>query len=316
MRGYSTDTIDTLEESSYRQDVSEEQLASYGPVTQNAVRRGDAAALSEALACGLLPNACNQYGESLLHLCCRRGNKQLLDVMINHGVVLQIIDDYGRTPLHDAFWAPSPAFDVAETLIQEDRGMLFMSDRRGFSPLEYTHLEDWEEWKEWLDQKIDAFFPLIEKSEDETKIDGIASPSSQTNPRPHYDRNVISAELMRMVSHGKIKPSEALLLSADEDEGDEDELWDDDEDNSTHFGTECAYLAESTLGSFSSSGSFTSSGNLEEDNSDFDADRDEDDSSYCSVEQVEILEIMRVAAMASKRHARLARLPSVMRLDQ
>jgi hypothetical protein len=157
-RGYKVELFETLQ-TGYNNKVTDIQLASYGRSTQKIVRSGDVSSLREALECGMSTNACNKYGESLLHMICRRGNKALLEMMVEAGAVLQVSNDQGRTPLHDACRAIIPAFDVMNLLLRHDCSMLFMKDCQGDLPLSYVHIEDWDEWKNWLDENIDIFFP-------------------------------------------------------------------------------------------------------------------------------------------------------------
>lgn len=47
----------------------------------------------------------NAFGESIIHIVCRRGNDKMLRFLLNEGKVTVLVqDDLGRTPLHDAAW--------------------------------------------------------------------------------------------------------------------------------------------------------------------------------------------------------------------
>lgn len=66
---------------------------------------GDCFALLRTMEAGLSPSPCNAYGESLVHLICRRGDADMLQVMLDMGTDIAVADDFGRTLLHDACWA-------------------------------------------------------------------------------------------------------------------------------------------------------------------------------------------------------------------
>ena len=108
--------------------------------------------LKEVLACGLSPNPCNSFGESLIHTVSRCGKHQVLQVFIDNGCSLQVSDDYGRTPLHDACWAAEPAFETVELIMKADRRLFFMIDARSHLPLAYVRREHWDAWIGFLNK--------------------------------------------------------------------------------------------------------------------------------------------------------------------
>jgi len=58
----------------------------------------------------------NRFGESLIHMACRRSHRDVVSFLVNEaGVSLRVRDDYGRTPFHDACWRP----ELDLELIQE-----------------------------------------------------------------------------------------------------------------------------------------------------------------------------------------------------
>ncbi|KAL7580370.1 hypothetical protein ACA910_004397 [Epithemia clementina (nom. ined.)] len=239
-RGYVIKLYNTLD-TAYYNNATALQVASYGPRMVRIVREANVHALRETLAVGLSPNPCNQFGESLLHMVCRRGDLPLLNVMIEAGSSLQVSDDYGRTPLHDAFWAANPACGVVETILRRDPGLFFMKDKRGALPLSYVTKSHWSDWMKWFDENIDRFF-----SEDEAKFYHPAElvlmkPNSFSLPEPKTD---LSLELIKMVAYGDLSPQEARIMSEAARDGDdataadtlEDEdltsLYDEDDDDS------------------------------------------------------------------------------------
>jgi ankyrin repeat protein len=98
-RGYSIAEFPALE-TAYHCTPTPIQEASYGGHLIDVVRRGEGTQLRSLMASGLSPNACNQHGESLVHMACRRGEAECLGVLIEYGATLQIADDYVSTPLH------------------------------------------------------------------------------------------------------------------------------------------------------------------------------------------------------------------------
>ena len=196
------------------------------------VRGHNIVALRETLAVGLSPNPCNKFGESLLHMVCRRGDMALLEVMIEAGTSLQIADDYGRTPLHDAFWAANPAYDVVETILKRDAGLFFMKDKRGALPLSYAHKDHWVDWMKWFDGNIDRFF-----SEQNAKfyqpVDLVLmKPNSFSLPEPKTDMGL---ELIQMVACGDMSPQEARIMADAARDGDESTISGTEEDLSSYY---------------------------------------------------------------------------------
>lgn len=236
-RGYVIKLYNTLD-TAYYNNATPLQIASYGPRMVRIIKESNVNALRETLAVGLSPNPCNQFGESLLHMVCRRGDLGLLKVMIEAGSSLQVADDYGRTPLHDGFWAADPAYGVVETILKRDAGLFFMKDKRGALPLSYAHKSHWHDWMTWFDENIDRFF-----SEEDAKFYQptdlvLMRPNSFSLPEPKTD---LSLELIKMVACGDLSPQEARVMSeaardddstaADTVDDDITSLYDDDEED-------------------------------------------------------------------------------------
>jgi len=158
-RGYSTTYYCSLN-NGYNSKPTPIQIASYGNNVMSAVRRSDKPLLTKLLEAGISANPCNSYGESLIHLLCRRGNIELLKIFSEYGCEVQICDDFGRTPLHDACWTVEPQFDVVRLLLTRDRRLLNIVDCRGSSPLQYVKRDNWPLWVEFLDSVKDVFWPM------------------------------------------------------------------------------------------------------------------------------------------------------------
>jgi ankyrin repeat protein len=99
-------------------------------------------------------NACNRFGESLLHMACRRGQYEIVKFLLHDAAVtIDRYDDYGRTPLHDAFWTTKPNFQIADLLIRNCSPHLLVSyDVRGHTPFHYARVEHHGAWTTFLRQ--------------------------------------------------------------------------------------------------------------------------------------------------------------------
>lgn len=230
-RGYSAERVNTVE-TAYHNTPTMLQRASYEKFLINLAKIGDLEALNDLISSGLSPNPANIYGESLCHMVCRQGHSSVLKLMIDLGCELQVCDDYGRTPLHDACWASKPAFEVVETLMAAgDTYHLFtMVDNRGSTPLSYIRKEHWAEWIQFLEAKKDVYWPARDKSE------GMKEPPAITQERPHSrplldPEDALTLKLASMVASGAITPIEARQLMEEDNEstsGDDDSSYQDD----------------------------------------------------------------------------------------
>ena len=139
--------------------LSESNFASYKEDVISAVRSRDVTSLKKIKNQGRSLECCNRFGESLIHMACRRGFIDVVSFLMEEGVSLRMIDDYGRTPLHDAFWTAKPNIELVKILISEEPALLFASDKRGHTPLDYVRRDDWDLWNSFLDR----YFALILK---------------------------------------------------------------------------------------------------------------------------------------------------------
>lgn len=95
----------------------------------------------------------NAFGESLLHRACRLGHNETTQFLLQDAQVnVRVVDDYGRTPLHDTCWNPTPQLQICEWLLQQDPFLCLVADKRGFSPFDYARSHHWLPWKEFLYQ--------------------------------------------------------------------------------------------------------------------------------------------------------------------
>lgn len=134
--------------SAYYNKPTEHQLASYGSAILAVVKGNHVEEFRRMMEAGLSPNACNQHGESLLHMVCRHGKVDLFKILVAYDVDVLQTDDYGRTAMHDACWASNPSFDIVAWLINRDPALLFLFDARGSLPLSYVTKSLWGDYNE------------------------------------------------------------------------------------------------------------------------------------------------------------------------
>jgi Ankyrin repeats (3 copies) len=261
-RGYTIQKWNTLE-TSYYHDPCPYQEACYTTYMVNIVKNNDYHQLRQLLQCRLLAfNPCNYYGESLFHLACRLGKYDSILVMMEvwgkH--ILQISDDYGRNPLHDACWAAHVSFPIIKLLLDHDIQLLYMKDSRGATPLSYVSRDHWAEWVCFLDDQKEIYWPTLPEAttttpivmnvpSDNNKDECCSSQPSllqldkvELNHSLHISsmqtysykqqHNVSSRiiELAHQVAMGMIQPDDAIVLSQHSKEQ-PNEQWNHNNDN-------------------------------------------------------------------------------------
>lgn len=169
--GFPPKTIPVLEiDSDFFPCPTEENLAAYTTQSIMAVRDDDIDTIKEMHTQGFSFEACNRFGESIIHTACRRGFTEIVRFLINDAKVsIRVRDDYGRTPLHDACWNRFPRFDLIEILIKIEPCMLLLTDKRGFTPFDYARREDWPKWRDFLYNRKEC----LRFTEDSYRIFGI-----------------------------------------------------------------------------------------------------------------------------------------------
>ena len=231
-RGYSISSYESLK-TAYHNKPTALQQASYDVHLIGLVKNGDVAALRCCLAAGLSQNPSNNWGESLVHMVCRLGDPDLLRVLIQNNNnnnaaggccnVLQVADDYGRTPLHDACWSATPCFESIEMILDQDVNLLHMRDCRGALPLAYVQKEHWADWISFLQSKKEKYFPEVPRCDDLHKSSPHLLTQQLPNSRPVPDPpNALALDLARMVASGRITPAEVAILLEDDDDDDDD----------------------------------------------------------------------------------------------
>ena len=113
-------------------------------------------------------SACNKFSESIVHMACRRADFETVDYILRHGGDTGLVDDYGRTPLHDACWRSAPRFDVVTLLLDRNIDLLRMIDVRGANALKYICQDHWLQWCAYFFHQKDKYWPPINNNTNHT----------------------------------------------------------------------------------------------------------------------------------------------------
>ena len=152
--------------SSFFSSVSESQMLQYCTDIVGATRNGNLPLIRSLFSSGQCLNCCNSFGESLLHMACRRGYTDVVRFFIEEAHVSpRRTDDGGRTPLHDALWHRDPQFDIVHTLILHEPALLLCKDKRGFAPFTYSRAEHASLWIQFLWDRRDDIKVALERTE-------------------------------------------------------------------------------------------------------------------------------------------------------
>lgn len=134
------------------------QLNDYDNELVLAVRNSDILLLKDLAQRDKTMSACNRHSESIMHMACRRSTLEVVRFMHEHGAALDQIDDYGRTPLHDACWRAEPHFELIEFILEQRVDLLRRADTRGSTPLNYVPEEHWGVWCTFIDTNKDKYW--------------------------------------------------------------------------------------------------------------------------------------------------------------
>jgi hypothetical protein len=123
-----------------------------------AVRRRDIPTLkriaAEHAAKNSTMNACNRFGESILHLACRKGSLDVVELLVGGlpgcDCSLLVRDDYGRTVLHDACWTINPPWELIKLILKKAPVLWRVSDVRGHLAVQYIPKSAWPQWTAFL----------------------------------------------------------------------------------------------------------------------------------------------------------------------
>lgn len=105
-------------------------------------------------------NCCNRFGESIVHTACRHSQFDVVRFLVKEAKVdLRVVDDFGRTPCHDAAWQAEPNMELIELIVTKCPDLLLVSDKRGFTPLQYVRKAQWPVWVEMLEKNRAKILP-------------------------------------------------------------------------------------------------------------------------------------------------------------
>lgn len=147
---------------------TQEMIDGYKPEILAAVRKNDLQRVIFLHKSGVLTNnCCNKFGESLLHLACRRGYTSIVRYLLQEvKISLNIRDDYYRTPLHDACWTAEPQYELVDLLVRLAPHQLLMADIRGFTPFDYVREEHQGKWLRFLWERREILRPLVDREDE------------------------------------------------------------------------------------------------------------------------------------------------------
>ena len=136
--------------------ITEDDLAAYDTDVVAAVRENHLDEIRSFHNSGRTLSCCNRFGESLIHMACRRGYANTVTYLLEEAhVSVRIRDDCGRTPLHDACWHRTTQYEIVDTIIRVDPALLCISDKRGHTPFAYARREHWPVWRQFLFDRTD-----------------------------------------------------------------------------------------------------------------------------------------------------------------
>jgi hypothetical protein len=215
--GYNPEYRLKADDSEYDAVPSALQLASFGILLVKAVHTSDVPFLSRLLECGLSPNPCNQFRDSIVDLVCKRANRPIFDCLVDHGTDLQVVDGFGRTPLHHSCWASTFCRPIVEAILERDPIQLFLEDKHGQTPLEYVRKEVANEWMDFLEEAANKYWPNRTASAAAggvgQQLPQLISPKNR-RPDGHLvdPPKSLSVTLASMVSSGSVRPEQIAAM--------------------------------------------------------------------------------------------------------
>jgi hypothetical protein len=172
-----TSTSDTSSSSTQTIPLSfekphEDDIAAYDIESVRAVRESNIERLRELWKNGKSLDACNPFGESLLHMACRRGDLKLVRFLVCEVQVrTDRCDDFGRNPFHDALWTSSPNLELLDLLMEHmDPAMLLAEDVRGNTPFAYARREHDAQWIAFLEERREKLLHRKEATMDAVAV--------------------------------------------------------------------------------------------------------------------------------------------------
>lgn len=150
--GFTTKQVQTFAASQQINVVTREHVKHYTMEVTTAVRTNDLATLRHLYHnCGAVVDCCNQIGNSLVHVAARRGHTDIVKFLVEEAnASVHFIDEYHRTPLHDACWTSTPNFEIVEILLRYAPAQALCRDNRGATPFDYARHEHHDQWVQFL----------------------------------------------------------------------------------------------------------------------------------------------------------------------
>lgn len=146
--------------------VSEDDQTNYSIDVVSAVREDDLERLQQIHSNGRSLSCCNRFGESLLHMACRRGFDSIALYLIQQAdVSIRISDDCGRTPLHDGLWHKECQYVIMDLLVRTDPLLLLTCDKHGHTPFAYCRREHWANWRQFLWDRREHMKSVMDEEE-------------------------------------------------------------------------------------------------------------------------------------------------------
>jgi hypothetical protein len=156
-------TIQPSRDQSYFLQATPERIQAYDRELLGAIRKQDLAQLQLMFEQGKLQhNACNAFGESLLHLACRKGMTDVVQFLLGTAKLsCWVHDDYGRTIAHDMCWTVQPNWNLVQLVLDHAPLLLTLSDVRGHIALDYVPKSDWDAWLDFLAERKDSLKEVL-----------------------------------------------------------------------------------------------------------------------------------------------------------
>lgn len=140
--------------SSFFSKVTDDYVQGYSMDVVKAVRADDVVTLRRLQREGHTMLCGTKFGDSIVHLACRRSCVKVLDFLLNEvGITCRLACDFGRTPLHDSMWTSKPNWEILTMLLNACPDLLYITDKRGSTPLSYIPKAHWSDICHFLEQR-------------------------------------------------------------------------------------------------------------------------------------------------------------------
>jgi hypothetical protein len=139
-----------------------ESVQSYTMEVTKAARQNNLDKLRELHEAGAVMDCCNRFGDSLVHIACRRGHTEIVKFLVEEvKASVHFVGDMKRTPLHDACWTSEPNFEIVKILLRAAPEHALCPDERGDTPFEYARPTHQEQWMEFLAEQRSILRPKV-----------------------------------------------------------------------------------------------------------------------------------------------------------